>query len=128
MGILLTLIAIKPNGLISLNTLYGEDVLIAGNKREANCTTTLQLKSKGHFRYRDVCFGISDFTGNYVLRNDSLFFFNISPPFFHDDSFYKFAILEPFPTPRRVEILMLFKSKNDEHGYPLKVFKNELIK
>ncbi len=116
--LLLGLIYLKPRGLINFESLQGKDVLIANREGAANCMTTLKLKEDLTFKEKSVCFGTSETTGSYALKNDTIYFHNIQPTR-NSSGFYKFALIN------RTEI-SLYESTND--SLPLKLFvtKNEL--
>ena len=71
--IVLTLILLKPNGLIDFDKLQGKDLLVAEREGAANCMTTLKLKENNTFTERSVCFGVTEIKGNYELKGDTVF-------------------------------------------------------
>ncbi len=72
--IVLTLTFFKPFGFIDFERFEGEDILVIQREGVANCMTTLKLKEDFTFKEINVCFGISEVTGNYRIENDTIYF------------------------------------------------------
>ncbi|MFZ4455398.1 MAG: hypothetical protein ACOYOT_04175 [Bacteroidales bacterium] len=120
----LTLIFIKPNGIIDFDKLQGKDLIIAGSEGVANCTTTLKLKENNSFIFRSVCFGLTDIKGTFIKRNDTIFFEEKSILIKNED-FYKFGILKRNNNKGiKSETFILYLNQKDSIGYPLSVFQN----
>lgn len=127
--IILTIIFIKPFGIINFDEFEGTNVLIAEREGVANCMTTLKLKSNNTFRQKSVCFGITEITGNYHFKNDTIYFDAID--FDRDKSkIYKFAIIKPSTSKKNQNNfhLILYQNLSDTIGYELYIIKNELNK
>ena len=84
--------------------------------------TTLKLKENGDFVERSVCFGVDKTNGNYELKNDTIWFSNVS----RGNEFYKFGVIVAMENER--EEIILYHNKNDTIPLSLYVNKNELIK
>ncbi|MDD2799404.1 MAG: hypothetical protein PHV20_12500 [Bacteroidales bacterium] len=123
----MTLIFIKPNGIIDFDKLQGKDLIIAGSEGVANCTTTLKLKENNNFIFRSVCFGLTDIKGTFIKRNDTIFFEEKSI-LINNEDFYKFGILKRNNNKgNKSETFILYLNQKDSIGYPLSVFQNTLI-
>ena len=127
--LILLSVCFVPTGIIDFDRLSGKDVFVAEREGAANCLTTLKLKDNGIFIQRQVCFGINEIKGNYIIKNDTIFFINIT----HNrevDSFYSYAVLKPSVINGKKKItadLFEYYNKTDTTGYPLWVAKNDLI-
>ena len=123
LAFILVLTFFKSYGLIDFDKFEGENILVAENKSVANCLTVLKLKDNLTFRERSVCFGVTETTGNYRLRNDTIFFDKTNR---NKEEFYKFAIVK---SSENIEILNLYKNLKDiARTYSLYITKNELNK
>lgn len=127
--LVLTLIFLKPFGLVDFDKLEGDNVLVAQREGVANCMTTLKLKDDFTFSERSVCFGITEIKGNYHLQNDTIYFDNVSL-LRHENEFYKFAVIEQskFKKDGKHFNLTRYKSLTDTIRYELWITKNELNK
>ncbi len=127
--IVLTLIFLKPFGLIDFDKLEGDNVLIAEREGAANCMITLKLKDDFTFSERSVCFGVTEIKGNYHLQNDTIFFDNISFGR-HENKFYKFAVVKPskFDNSKIIGDLIRYKDFTDTTGHELWITKNDMNK
>ena len=128
-ALVLTLIFIKPFGVINFEQLEGESVLVAAGEGSANCTTTLKLKDNFTFKQRSVCFGVTEINGEYHLQNDTIYFDNVK---FRtkEDKFYKFAVVRPsqFNKNGKRFDLLRYRDLTDTVGHNLWIIKNELVK
>jgi hypothetical protein len=126
MAISLGLIFLKPSGLINFDKLEGEDLLIAQREGTANCMVTFKLKANNKFRERSVCFGVSEARGIYEIKNDTVFFSEVSLPI-GEEKFYAFAILRKSKNKHK-ETVVLYRNRKDTSGVELFVRKNEILK
>ncbi|TCL00096.1 hypothetical protein EV198_3112 [Roseivirga ehrenbergii] len=127
--IVLTLILLKPNGLIDFDKLQGEDLLVAEREGAANCMTTLKLKENNTFTERSVCFGVTEIKGNYELKGDTVFFRNVGVSR-NKKSYYKFAVIYKSKT-NKIKYLgdiVLYDNAKHKTGNELWITKNELTK
>jgi len=122
----LILIFIKPYGWIDFDRLEGDDVLIAQREGAVNCMTTLKIKSNNIFREKDVCFGVSVTTGKYKIKNDTIYFLDVSIPK-HKKDFYEYAIIKKSKFSDE-DAIFRYKNKNDSLGQELWIVKNKLKK
>ena len=118
MTIVLLLAFLYPRGIINFEKLEGDTVLIAQNEGAANCTTTLKLRHNKKFVQQSSCFGLSEVTGTYQIKGDTIIFENVSPGRNSTD-FYKCAVL----TKGSVHLL---RSSKDTTWYPLAIIKNDM--
>ncbi|MBA5629387.1 hypothetical protein [Moheibacter lacus] len=70
----LTIVTIKPFGVINFDKFYGNDVLVSNSEGVAGCGGTFKIKDKNWFIYRSVCFSIEKYMGKYEIKNDTIFF------------------------------------------------------
>jgi CDP-diglyceride synthetase len=130
-GLLITVLALtflKPFGFINFEELFeGKNVLIAEREGVAGCMMTLKLKEYNEFTAKSVCFGMTEINGNYIFRNDTIYFDNVQLGR-GEKEFYKFAIIKPlkFYSDNKHFELLSYRSKNDTIGHRLKVTLNEL--
>ena len=126
MAISLGLIFLKPNGIINFDKLEGEDLFIAQREGAANCMTTFKLKPNNKFKERSVCFGVSEARGNYKIKNDTIFFSDVSVPRGNEE-YYEFGILKKSKY-RDEKALFRYRSRSDTIGNELWITKNEIMK
>ena len=126
MVISLGLIFLKPSGIINFDRLEGEDLFIALREGAANCMTTFKLKPNNKFKERSVCFGVSEASGNYEIKNDTIFFSDVSVPK-GDEEYYEFGILKKSKY-RDEKALFRYRSRSDTIGNELWITKNEIMK
>jgi hypothetical protein len=117
--ILLTLVVLRPFGLIDYRVFESENVLVAEREGVANCMTTLMLKESGRFRMRSVCFGVDEETGTYTFNKDTLKLNYAS--FRGGDNGFKYGILDTAD-----KSLKLYRTALDTLPIPLYVSKNEI--
>ena len=74
-----------------------------------------------------VCFGISKIFGTYIVRNDTIFFSNLSKG--RHDFNYQFALVRKIETQNKkiVGELVLYENIMDKGPNSLWIIKNELI-
>ncbi len=126
--IVLTTSFLYPRGLINFNQFDSEDLFIAQKEGSANCMITLKLKANNRFLERNVCFGITEITGNYRISGDTIHFENISLDRYKNE-FDKYAIIRQENTINNsLGNVTKFKNKFDTIGVTLRIIKNELNK
>jgi hypothetical protein len=127
--LILTLIFLKPYGLIDLDKLEGDNILIAEKEGSANCMTTLKLKDNFKFSVRSVCFGITEIKGKFRLQNDTIFFDYVNVGR-HENELYKFGIvnLSNSNNSKSIPYLTIYKKLTDTNGHKLWITKNDLNK
>lgn len=118
-----------PGGLVNFEKFESESILIAQREGAANCLTTLKLKANKKFSERTVCFGITEITGTYKLKGDTIFFDYDSPNRQENES-YKFAIIKnsDLNNKKHKGDLIRFKNNSDTTGIALWIIKNELTR
>ena len=115
-----------PGGLLNFDVMKSESLLIAQREGAANCMTTLTLKKNNKFIETNVCFGISETTGDYKISGDTLYFENVVPGR-HESDYFEFAIIK-----KNSEInndlgdIIRFKDKADTVGLALWISENRL--
>jgi hypothetical protein len=102
----------KPFGLVNFDKLEGENIFIAHREGAANCMITLKLKESGYFTQRTVCFGVDKISGKFTLKNDTLWFSEVSK----EKDFYKFGTFNE----KIKNTIFLHNSKTD--SLPLNMF------
>ena len=124
----LILIYLRPYGIIDYEKFEGENVLVAKREGSANCMKTLKLKSNNYFKERDVCFGIYEVTGEYLLKNDTIYFKNVEFSNNRSNDFYEFAVfrLTKYGKNGISKDLVRYKNKDDTIGHILSIVKNNL--
>lgn len=125
--IVLILTFIKPFGIIDFEKFESKNILIAEREGVAGCSMTLKLKENKKFTAKSVCFGMTETIGQYEIKKDTIFFYDIKLGR-GEDQFYKFAVLRPSKKFNNSKsfTLLCFKSKNDRIGQGLKVKHNGL--
>lgn len=124
--VILILTLLKPSGLIDFDRLSGKDLLIAQREGNANCTTTLKLKSNNKFSEKRICFGVTEIKGVYKLKGDTIFF---NPTYKgRDGEYYAYALIKPsvFQNEKIIGGLFRYKEKTDTIGSELFIIKNDL--
>ena len=117
-----------PTGLINFSAFESEDLLIAQRKGVANCTLTLKLKANNKFVNTNICFGIYDRFGDYIIKEDTIFFKNVSQGR-NEEKFHEFAIIESDSSNSDcLGGIIMYKNHSDTIGSPLRIIKNELVK
>lgn len=125
--IVLILTFIKPFGIIDFEKFESKNILIAEREGVAGCSMNLKLKENKKFTAKSVCFGMTETIGQYEIKKDTIFFYDIKLGR-GEDQFYKFAVLRPSKKFNNSKsfTLLCFKSKNDRIGQGLKVKHNGL--
>lgn len=116
-----------PGGVIKFEKFESPGVLIARREGSANCTTVLKLREDHSFVEQNVCFGMSEIAGTYTIKQDTVFFENISSGR-QAHVFYKFAIIKNTGAPNGPYLgeLVRFKNDTDTIGIALWIIKNDL--
>lgn len=119
----------KPGGFINWDALSGKDLLVANREGSANCMTTFKLKTGNRFTESVICFGVYEVSGTYLLKNDTIFFENVTQTR-GKEPFYAFALIRPdrFTADTTSRLLYRYKNKADTVGHILWIRKNELPK
>jgi len=126
LAIFLSLIYIFPDGLISFDRWRGNALLVAQREGVANCMSTIVLKEDNKFIERDVCFSLTEISGDYKFKNDTIYFENVRTGR-NEDGFYQFAVIKPSMLKTKNSFdLIRYKDKNDTVGNTLWIIKNEL--
>lgn len=73
-SILLGLIIYKPLGIIDDKMIYGENFLFVYEEGVASCNSSFSFKMNGIYIQESYCFGPNRKVGNYILKNDTLYF------------------------------------------------------
>lgn len=128
MLLVLLLTVYKPNGLINFDRLEGKDLLVAVREGVAKCMTTLKLKENNKFVEREICFGIREIKGKYVIKNDTILFYDNNLK--SHNNYYKFAVFTNEKSDYRGNLvkggLRLYRNRNDTLTSELFIIKNEL--
>ena len=129
MTVVLALSFLYPGGLINFDKLESDSILIAQREGVANCMTTLKLRQDCSFTERNVCFGVTETTGTYKIKGDSVFFENISLGR-NKSNFYKFAVIkkQEINTKKYSGDLVRYKDYSDTTGLALQIIKNDFIR
>lgn len=129
MTVVLGLSFLYPGGLINFSRLESDSVFIAQREGAANCMTTLKLREDKTFIERNVCFGVTETTGIYNIKGDTIFFEKVSLGR-HESDFYKFAVIKNRETKSEKNMgdLVRYKNYSDTTGIELWIIKNELNK
>jgi hypothetical protein len=121
----LALAFFKPTGIINFEIFESENVLIAEREGAANCTTKIKIKKDYSFIVKDICFAISEVTGTYTYKNDTLFFDNYNKSRTGEE-FYEFAVIKRDERISKKKLLILYENKSDSIGNFLIVTENNL--
>ncbi len=129
MTVVLGLSFFYPGGLINFDKFERDSLLIAQREGAANCMTTLKLRDDNTFIERNVCFGVTETTGTYRIKGDTIFFETVSLGR-HESGFYKFAVIKnrENKSEKYLGDLVRYKNYSDTTGIPLWIIKNELTK
>jgi hypothetical protein len=117
--VLLTLIVLRPFGIINYSAFESKNIFVAKSEGAANCTTTLILKESGRFKMRSVCFGVDEKIGTYVFNKDTLKLNYLS--FREGNDSFKWGIIDTVK-----KNLNLYRNENDTVPYPLYIIKSEI--
>lgn len=123
----LILVFLFPFGIIRDETLQGNDLLVASREGAAKCTTTLRLTTDGKFCERSICFGVTETSGAYKLRGDTIRFEDVCTGR-NEEEYYEYAVLrgaDPNQPHSHTE-LVRFKNESDTVGHVLWVSENHL--
>ena len=124
----LMLAFLYPNGLINFGKLESDSLLIAQREGVANCMTTFKLKENNTFIERNVCFGVTETTGEYRLSGDTIYFENVSRGR-REKEFYEFAVIvDKDEKGKYLGDLVRSENQSDTTGSPLWTIKNEIRK
>ena len=91
LAVVIGLTIVKPSGLIDYDEMDGNDVLIARREGISECIILIKLKADGHFVKKASCFSTDRYTGDYAVKNDTIWFSNCSKT---NGSFYEYGILK----------------------------------
>ncbi len=129
MTVVLSFSIIYPSGLINYSRFESNSVLIAQREGAANCKATLKLRADKTFIERNVCFGVSETTGTYKVKGDTIFFENILLGR-HEDEYYKFAVIGNREIENKEQLgdIIRYLDHSDTTGTRLWIVKNYLTK
>lgn len=118
-----------PGGIVNFEKFESESILIAQREGVANCLTTLKLKANNEFKERNVCFGITEISGTYYQKGDTIFF-DYDSPSRQGNRYYKFAIIKNVDTNNKKHKgdFVRFKDYSDTTGITFGIIKYELKK
>lgn len=118
-----------PGGLINFSRLERDSVFIAQREGAANCMTTLKLRDDKTFIERNVCLGVTETTGTYNIKGDTIFFEKVSLGRYKNE-YYRFAVIKNRETKSEKYLgdLVRYKDISDTTGIVLWIIKNELTK
>ena len=126
-AVVLGLIYFRPYGIINFEKFQGNDLFIAAREGAANCNTTLKLKENNKFIEKSICFGVSEITGKYSIKGDSIFFSDVQLGR-DKNEYYQFAIIKQSASENKKIIgeLKRFMNYSDTLPHELWITKNEL--
>jgi len=116
-----------PNGLMNFSQFESKSLLIAYREGSANCNTTLKLKENHRFIETDICFGITETTGEYRVSGDTIYFENVSLVY-NQKEFYQYAVIIKNDKDKGLGSLQRYRNASDMITVSLWVIKNELEK
>lgn len=87
--------------------------------------TTLKLRINKTFIEESVCFGVTQTTGTYSLKGDTIFFENISLGR-HAKHYYKLAVIKAGEDKDCLGELVRYRDYSDTTGMFLSIVKNDL--
>jgi len=118
-----------PGGIINFDKFERDSLLIAQREGAANCMTTLKLRDDKTFTERNVCFGVTETTGTYNIKGDTIFFEEVSLGR-HESDYYKFAVIKnrENKSEKYFGDIVRYKDYSDTTGIALWIVKNELTK
>ncbi len=127
MTLVLTSSFLMPYGVIDFDKLTGKNVLEAYREGSANCTINYKLKENKKFRATNVCFGVSQVSGNYEIKNDTIYFTE-TDLFGRNNGTNKIGIIKPLNSKKdkKLSALLLYDDKNDRTAIELVITRNEL--
>lgn len=123
----LTLAVFKPYGFINFEKWESNSLLIAQREGAANCLTTLKLKENRKFSERNLCFGVSETTGTYRIKNDTIYFENVRLGR-SEDKYYEYAVIKSSKINDNYLGITRYESRKDTIGNELLIIKNKLKK
>lgn len=123
--LVLTLAVFKPYGFINFEKWESNSVLIAQREGTANCLTTFKLKENRKFSERNLCFGISETTGTYRIKNDTIYFENMKLGR-GEDKYYEYAVIKTSKINDKYLGVTRYENQLDTIGNELLIIKNEL--
>ncbi len=113
----LTLIMIKPTGIINFDKLEGENLLFAQTEGAANCTSTLKIKKDNNkFSYESICFGIEKTKGTYKIIDRIIYFNN------YDKSKFNFIYGK---IDKNKGFIALYRNKNDPNPFQIPIIEKQ---
>jgi len=94
-AIVLLLAFMYPNGIVSVEQLRGDNLLVAEREGAANCMTTFKLRPNNEFPETNICFGVTKITGKYEQRGDTLILQDIDLGR-HEDEYFEYAVIKNY--------------------------------
>lgn len=120
---------LRPTGIIDYDRLAGKDLLIAQREGAADCMTVLKLKENNTFIERNLCFGITEVKGSYLIKGDTILFTNAKTGR-SNEKYYMYATIKKknkieHGYYKSVGDLVLYKDRTDTTGHILWITKND---
>ncbi len=113
----LTLIIIKPTGVINFDKLEGENLFFAQAEGAANCTSTLKIKKGNNkFIYESICFGIEKTKGTYKIIDRIIYFDN------YDKRKFNFIYGK---IDKSKGFIALYRSQNDSNPFQIPIIEKQ---
>ncbi|PZU84957.1 MAG: hypothetical protein DI529_10605 [Chryseobacterium sp.] len=113
----LTLIIIKPTGIINFDKLEGENLFFAQAEGAANCTSTLKIKKDNNkFSYESICFGIEKTKGTYKIIDRIIYFDD------YDKRKFNFIYGK---IDKNKGFIALYRSKNDSNPFQIPIIEKQ---
>lgn len=125
LAVVVVIAIVFPKGVIDIDKLIANDVLIAQYEGVANCTSTLQLKDNFTYKERSVCFGVDVERGTYQCSGDTIYLKENDS----DDSTIVYAVIEnnTDSLPSNNHFLRVYHGYNDTIGLRMDILNNTLI-
>ncbi|MPT32268.1 MAG: hypothetical protein E2600_11525 [Chryseobacterium sp.] len=109
----LTLIIVKPTGIINFDKFGGENLLFAQAEGAANCTSTLKVKKDSNkFSYEIICFGIEKTKGTYKIIDRIIYFDDYDKRKFN----FSYGKID-----KNKGFIALYRSKNDSLPFQIPI-------
>jgi len=123
--IILTLVYIKPKGLIDFRKYESKTLLEAKAMGGGNCNTRLRLLENGKFVENNICFGTSQTKGYWSVKNDTIYFTQVKLGRSMDSYYDKAYLVKPAYEGAK-EVMLRYHDGKVNRSRRLLVLKNEL--